>query len=272
MADALIAPLLGSRAEEVEKLTTCKGEDLVGMHYEPLWDAHPDKPAYFVVSDGYVTLTDGTGIVHTAPAFGEDDARVGRNFDLPLVQLVDAEGEFVKGTNWAGMCVKDADPEIIKELSGRGLLVRAADYAHDYPFCWRCDTPLLYYARESWFIRMTEVRDALVENNRSINWLPGNIKEGRMGNFVENVLDWGLSRERYWGTPLPIWICPEGHLHVVGSIAELKEMGHDVPDDIELHRPYIDEVKLVCPECGKDMQRVKEVIDCWYDSGSMPFA
>ena len=272
MADALIGAVLVDRAGEIEKISTVKGEALVGMEYEPLWDAKPEKKGYYVVSDGYVTLTDGTGIVHISPAFGEDDARIGRAYDLPFVQLVDTKGEFVQGTNWPGMFVKDADPEILKELKARGLLVKSAVYEHDYPFCWRCDTPLLYYARESWFIRMTAVKDELVANNRAVNWLPANIKEGRMGNFVENVLDWGLSRERYWGTPLPIWTCEDGHMHVVGSIAELKEMGRDVPDDIELHRPYIDAVILTCPVCGKEMRRVREVIDCWYDSGSMPFA
>ncbi|MCL1963952.1 MAG: isoleucine--tRNA ligase [Firmicutes bacterium] len=272
MADALIGAVLGERAGEIEKLSTVKGEALAGTAYEPLWDAKPAEKGYYVVSDGYVTLSDGTGIVHIAPAFGEDDSRIGRVYGLPFVQLVDARGEFVQGTSWAGMFVKDADPLILRELKARGLLVRAAGYEHDYPFCWRCDTPLLYYARESWFIRMTAVKDQLVANNRAVNWLPANIKEGRMGNFVENVLDWGLSRERYWGTPLPVWVCEDGHIHVVGSIAELKEMGRDVPGDIELHRPYIDAVTLTCPACGKAMRRVKEVIDCWYDSGSMPFA
>ena len=272
MADALIGTVLGDHAGEITKLETVKGEALVGMEYEPLWDARPDKKAYYIVSDSYVTLTDGTGIVHIAPAFGEDDARMGRVYGLPFVQLVDPKGEFVPGTPWAGRFVKDADPDILKELKERGLLVRAAGYAHDYPFCWRCDTPLLYYARESWFIRMTEVRDALVQNNRSVHWLPGNIREGRMGNFVENVLDWGLSRERYWGTPLPVWVCEQGHIHVIGSVEELKRMSSNCPDDIELHRPYIDAVTIACPACGGEMRRVKEVIDCWYDSGSMPFA
>lgn len=272
MADALIETVLGDAAKGIERLETVKGEALGGMEYEPLWPVKTDKPGHRVVADSYVTLTDGTGIVHIAPAFGEDDYRLGQAFDLPFVQLVDNKGEFTEGTPWAGMFVKDADPLILEDLKARGLLVRTAGYAHDYPFCWRCDTPLLYYARESWFIRMTAVREELMANNRAINWLPANIKEGRMGNFVENVLDWGLSRERYWGTPLPVWICPEGHMHVVGSIAELKEMGRDVPENIELHRPYIDEVKLACPACGGEMRRVKEVIDCWYDSGSMPFA
>lgn len=272
MADALISTVLGDRAAEAEKLETIKGEALCGIEYEPLWPAVVDKKGYYIVSDGYVTLNDGTGIVHIAPAFGEDDARLGRTYGLPFVQRVDARGNFTADTKWHGRFVKDADPDIVAELKERGLLVKAAPYTHDYPFCWRCDTPLLYYARESWFIRMTEVREQLVANNRSVNWLPENIKEGRMGNFVENVLDWGLSRERYWGTPLPVWVCPKGHIHVVGSIAELREMGRNVPEDIELHRPYIDAVTLTCPECGGEMQRVKEVIDCWYDSGSMPFA
>ena len=272
MADALMKPVLGDDYARAEKLETVKGQTLVGMEYEPLWDAHPSKKAYYVVSDGYVTLTDGVGIVHIAPAFGEDDSRVGHTYDLPFVQLVDAKGCFTKGTKWEGRFVKDCDPDILAELKERGNLIKAMEFAHDYPFCWRCDTPLLYYARETWFIKMTAVRDQLIANNRSVNWMPENIKEGRMGNFLENVIDWGISRERYWGTPLPIWICPEGHMHVVGSIKELKEMGHNVPDDIELHRPYIDAVTLTCPHCGKEMHRVKEVCDCWFDSGSMPFA
>ena len=272
MADALMKPVLGDDYARAEKLETVKGQTLVGMEYEPLWDAHPSKKAYYVVSDGYVTLTDGVGIVHIAPAFGEDDSRVGHTYDLPFVQLVDAKGCFTKGTKWEGRFVKDCDPDILAELKERGNLIKAMEFAHDYPFCWRCDTPLLYYARETWFIKMTAVRNQLIANNRSVNWMPENIKEGRMGNFLENVIDWGISRERYWGTPLPIWICPEGHMHVVGSIKELKEMGHNVPDDIELHRPYIDAVTLTCPHCGKEMHRVKEVCDCWFDSGSMPFA
>ena len=272
MADALMKTVLGDDYEKAEKLETVKGQTLVGMEYEPLWDAHPNKKAYYVVSDGYVTLTDGVGIVHIAPAFGEDDSRVGHTYDLPFVQLVDAKGCFTRGTKWEGRFVKDCDPDILAELKERGNLIKAMEFAHDYPFCWRCDTPLLYYARETWFIKMTAVRDQLIANNRSVNWMPENIKEGRMGNFLENVIDWGISRERYWGTPLPIWICPEGHMHVIGSIKELKEMGHNVPDDIELHRPYIDAVTITCPHCGKEMHRVKEVCDCWFDSGSMPFA
>ena len=272
MADALMKTVLGDDYEKAEKLETVKGQTLVGMEYEPLWDAHPSKKAYYVVSDGYVTLTDGVGIVHIAPAFGEDDSRVGHTYDLPFVQLVDAKGCFTKGTKWEGRFVKDCDPDILTELKERGNLIKAMEFAHDYPFCWRCDTPLLYYARETWFIKMTAVRDQLIANNRSVNWMPENIKEGRMGNFLENVIDWGISRERYWGTPLPIWICPEGHMHVIGSIKELREMGHDVPENIELHRPYIDAVTITCPHCGKEMHRVKEVCDCWFDSGSMPFA
>ncbi len=272
MATALIGAVLGDHAAEIERLASFKGEAIQGMEYEPLWPAPLDKKGHFVVCDGYVTLTEGTGIVHIAPAFGEDDARLGRVYDLPFVQLVDAKGQFVPGTPWAGKFVKDADPLILKDLKERGLLVKAAGYTHDYPFCWRCDTPLLYYARESWFIRMTAVREQLIANNRSINWLPANIKEGRMGNFVENVLDWGISRERYWGTPLPVWICPEGHIHVIGSVEELRAMSQNAPETLELHRPYIDAVTIACPQCGEEMQRVKEVIDCWYDSGSMPFA
>ena len=250
------------------------GEELRGMEYEPLYRfQEPDRKAWYVVSDNYVTMEDGTGIVHIAPAYGEDDNRVCRENGLPFVNLVDTQGRFVEGTAWAGTFVKDADPMILKDLKERGLLFAAVPFAHDYPFCWRCDTPLLYYARPTWFIRMTAVRDSLVRNNRTVNWMPENIKEGRMGNFLENVIDWGLSRERYWGTPLPVWRCEEGHLHVIGSIAELREMAiQDPGPDIELHRPFIDAVTIRCPECGKEMHRVKEVIDCWYDSGSMPFA
>ena len=250
------------------------GTELKGTEYEPLYRfAEPDKKAWYVVCDDYVTMEDGTGIVHIAPAFGEDDNRVCRENGLPFVNLVDTQGRFVEGTTWAGTFVKDADPLILKDLKDRGLLFAAVPFAHDYPFCWRCDTPLLYYARPTWFIQMTKLRDNLVRNNRTVNWMPDNIKEGRMGNFLENVIDWGLSRERYWGTPLPVWRCEEGHLHVIGSIAELREMAiQDPGPDIELHRPFIDAVTIRCPECCKEMHRVKEVIDCWYDSGSMPFA
>ena len=250
------------------------GTELKGTEYEPLYRfAEPDKKAWYVVCDDYVTMEDGTGIVHIAPAFGEDDNRVCRENGLPFVNLVDTQGRFVEGTTWAGTFVKDADPLILRDLKDRGLLFAAVPFAHDYPFCWRCDTPLLYYARPTWFIQMTKLRDNLVRNNRTVNWMPDNIKEGRMGNFLENVIDWGLSRERYWGTPLPVWKCEDGHMHVIGSIAELREMAVTDPGpDIELHRPFIDAVTIRCPECGKEMHRVKEVIDCWYDSGSMPFA
>ncbi len=250
------------------------GTDLKGMEYEPLFSCAGDiKGAWIVLCDDYVTMEDGTGIVHIAPAFGEDDNRVCRENNMPFVNLVDTQGKFVEGTPWAGMFVKDADPLILQDLKDRGLLFAAVPFAHDYPFCWRCDTPLLYYARPTWFIKMTALRDNLVRNNRTVNWLPDNIKDGRMGNFLENVIDWGLSRERYWGTPLPVWKCEEGHLHVIGSIKELREMAITDPGpDIELHRPFIDAVTIRCPECGKEMHRAKEVIDCWYDSGSMPFA
>ena len=250
------------------------GESMKGMEYVPLFDCAGDiKGAWIVLCDDYVTMEDGTGIVHIAPAFGEDDNRVCRENNMPFVNLVDTQGKFVEGTPWTGTFVKDADPLILQDLKERGLLFAAVPFAHDYPFCWRCDTPLLYYARPTWFIQMTKLRDNLVRNNRTINWLPDNIKDGRMGNFLENVIDWGLSRERYWGTPLPVWKCEEGHLHVIGSIAELREMAITDPGpDIELHRPFIDAVTIRCPECGKEMHRVKEVIDCWYDSGSMPFA
>ncbi len=271
LAEALAPTVL---KDEYEVTGRNKGQELSGMEYEPLFDfVVPDKKAYYVVCDNFVTLTDGTGIVHTAPAFGEDDAKVGKANDLPFVQLVNEQGEFVDSVeNWKGMFVKSADPMIIKELESKGLVYKLMDYEHSYPFCWRCDTPLLYYARDTWFIRMTEIKDKLLINNNSINWMPENIKEGRMGNFLENVVDWGLSRSRYWGTPLPIWECKCGHRHLIGSIAELKELGENVPDDIELHKPFIDAVHLKCPKCSGDMKRVSEVIDCWFDSGAMPFA
>ncbi len=272
LAEALAQTVLG---EGFEILDRVKGKELFGMEYVPLFDfAKPEKKAYYVVCDSFVTLTDGTGIVHTAPAFGEDDAKVGKANDLPFVQLVNEQGNFVKSAEFIkGMFVKDADPLILKDLKQRGLAFKLTDYEHSYPFCWRCDTPLIYYARDTWFIKMTEVRDKLLYNNNIINWMPDNIREGRMGNFLENVVDWGLSRSRYWGTPLPIWECECGHRHMIGSIAELKEMGDDVPEDIELHKPFIDKVFLNCPKCGTGkMKRVADVIDCWYDSGSMPFA
>ena len=272
MAKALVEKVFEGR--EVEITAEFPGESLRGTEYEPLYRfQEPDKKAWFVVCDNYVTMEDGTGIVHIAPAYGEDDNRVCRENGLPFVNLVDTQGRFVEGTAWAGVFVKDADPMILQDLKDRGLLFAGVPFAHDYPFCWRCDTPLLYYARPTWFIKMTAVRDHLVRNNRTVNWMPDNIKEGRMGNFLENVIDWGLSRERYWGTPLPVWQCACGHMHVIGSRAELREMAVEDPgEDIELHRPFIDRVTLRCPQCGGEMHRVKEVIDCWYDSGSMPFA
>lgn len=270
----LAEALTGVLSEKFDIIETVKGSDLEYIEYEPLFDfVNPDKKAFFVTCDPYVTLTDGTGIVHIAPAFGEDDAKVGKNYDLPFVQLVDEQGKFIDCvTPWKGMFVKDADKLIIKSLEDSGKLFAALPFEHSYPFCWRCDTPLLYYARDTWFIKMTEVRDKLVNNNETVNWIPDNIKHGRFGNFLENVIDWSLSRERYWGTPLPIWECKCGHRHAVGSIEELKSMSDNCPDDIELHKPYIDNVLLNCPECGGKMKRVSEVIDCWFDSGSMPFA
>ena len=271
MAQALVESVIG---EDTTVLETYMGEELKGLEYEPLFDyAKPDKKCHFIVADGYVTLTDGTGIVHIAPAFGEDDARVGRENDLPFVQLVNEQGNFIdEAADFAGMFVKDADPLILKKLEAENKLFKALPFEHSYPFCWRCDTPLLYYARDTWFIAMTKVREQLTKNNDTVNWLPDNIKHGRFGNFLENVIDWGLSRERYWGTPLPIWECECGHRHTIGSIEELKSMSDDCPEEIELHKPYIDNVHLNCPECGGKMTRVSEVIDCWFDSGSMPFA
>ena len=271
LAEALVPSVI---KEEYKVVRSNTGNDLYGTEYEPLYDfAKPTKKAYYVVADSYVTLTDGTGVVHIAPAFGEDDSRVGRDNDLPFVQLVNGEGKFTKETgNWAGTWVKDADKLVLNDLKERGLLFAALPYEHSYPFCWRCDTPLLYYAVDTWFIKMSALRDRLVANNNTVNWMPENIKEGRFGNFLENVIDWGLSRSRYWGTPLPVWECECGHYHVIGSIEELKKLGKDVPDDIELHKPYIDGITIKCEKCGKEMHRVPDVIDCWFDSGSMPFA
>ncbi|NLC67269.1 MAG: isoleucine--tRNA ligase [Clostridiaceae bacterium] len=272
LAENLLEEVLMGHYRIMDRKT---GSELVGMEYEPLFDfASVDKKAFCIVADDYVTLTEGTGIVHTAPAFGEDDARVARIYDLPFVQLVNDQGKFKEEvTPWKGMFVKDADPGIINDLAERNLLYKILDYEHSYPFCWRCDTPLLYYARNTWYIKTTAVKENLIRNNQMINWLPENIRDGRFGNFLENNIDWALSRERYWGTPLPIWECDCGYQHMVGSIAELKEMGENVPDDIELHKPYIDNVLLNCPKCGKGkMKRVSEVIDCWFDSGAMPFA
>ncbi len=276
LADALVSKVFGEE-EKPEVLEKCKGSELKGLEYEPLFDYAKnivkDQKAYYVVCDSYVTLTDGTGIVHCAPAFGEDDARVGKDNNLPFVQLVNEEGKFLpEVTDWAGVFVKDADEDIIKKLKQENKLLKAESYEHSYPFCWRCDTPLLYYARDTWFIAMTKMRDMLVKNNNTVNWMPDNIKQGRFGNFLENVIDWGLSRERYWGTPLPIWECSCGHREAVGSIEQLKSMSSDCPEDIELHKPYIDNVHLNCPKCNGTMTRVTEVIDCWFDSGCMPFA
>ena len=270
MAEALVDTVLKGETKILEHFV---GKDLEYKEYEPLFDfVKPDKKCWYVTCDRYVTLTDGTGVVHIAPAFGEDDANVGRNYDLPFVQLVDAKGEMTKETDWAGTFCKDADKAILVDLEKRGLLFEAPVFEHSYPHCWRCGTPLIYYARDSWFIKMTAVKDDLIRNNNTVNWIPESIGKGRFGDWLENVQDWGISRNRYWGTPLNIWECECGHRHSVGSIAELKEMSPNCPDNIELHRPFIDEVTITCPHCGKQMKRVPEVIDCWFDSGSMPFA
>ena len=272
LASALLDDILGEGNYEVVETKT--GKELEYMRYESLFEFIPSDPkGFFVTCDDYVTLTDGTGIVHSAGAFGEDDARVCQKYDIVFRQYVDNQGFMTQETGpFAGKFVKDADPLVLDYLKQSGALFAAIPFEHNYPFCWRCDTPLIYYARSTWFIKMTALRDNLVANNRTINWYPDNIKEGRFGNFLENVIDWGLSRERYWGTPLPIWECECGHRHTIGSIAELKEMSPDCPDNIELHKPFIDAVHITCPECGKLMKRVPEVIDCWFDSGSMPFA
>ncbi len=284
MAEALLEKVLGDLAEEGQKayevLETYRGTDLERKEYEPLFDfadeliAKQRKKAHFITCDSYVTMTDGTGIVHIAPAFGEDDANVGRNYDLPFVQLVNEKGEMTENTPYAGVFVKKADPIILQDLEDKGLLFDAPKFEHDYPHCWRCDTPLIYYARESWFIKMTAVRDDLVANNHTVNWIPESIGEGRFGNWLENIQDWGISRNRYWGTPLNIWECEDcGHQLSVGSRQELADLsGRADAAGIELHRPYIDEVEIACPCCGKTMRRVPEVIDCWFDSGAMPFA
>ncbi len=269
MAEALVPSVIKTEYTILEKF---KGTDLEGMEYVPLYDVKPNKKAYYVVCDKYVTLTDGTGVVHIAPAFGEDDYNVGRKYDLPFVQTVDNKGELTDKTLWPGMFCKDADKEILKNLKERGLLFEAPNYEHSYPFCWRCDTPLIYYARESWYIKMTDVKEDLIKNNNTINWIPESIGKGRFGDWLENVQDWAISRNRYWGTPLNIWTCECGHQHAIGSIEELKAMSDNCPDNIELHRPFIDAVTIKCEKCGKQMKRVPEVIDCWFDSGSMPFA
>ena len=275
IAHALMEKVLG---EGCEVLETYVGKNLEFKEYEPLYDCSvpycekQHKKAFYVVCDTYVTLTDGTGIVHIAPAFGEDDANVGRKYNLPFVQLVDAKGDMSADTPFAGKFVKDADPLVLKDLKEKGLLFDAPAFEHSYPHCWRCGTPLIYYARESWFIKMTAVKDDLIRNNNTINWVPESIGKGRFGDWLENIQDWGISRNRYWGTPLNIWECECGHQHSIGSIEELKSMSDNCPDDIELHRPYIDAVTIRCPKCGKQMKRVPEVIDCWFDSGAMPFA
>ena len=271
LAQALADKVLGECSYEV--LETYKGKDLEYKEYEPLYNFKElKKKAYYVVCDTYVTMSDGTGVVHIAPAFGEDDSKVGRRYDLPLLQLVDAKGEMTPETPWAGVFCKKADPMVLEDLDKRGLLFAAPKFEHSYPHCWRCDTPLIYYARESWFIKMTAVKDDLIRNNNTVNWIPESIGKGRFGDWLENVQDWGISRNRYWGTPLNIWQCECGHQHSIGSIEELKSMSDNCPEDIELHRPYIDAVTIKCPKCGKQMHRVPEVIDCWFDSGSMPFA
>ncbi len=252
LARDLVEAVMGEEMEySIDKVV--KGRELLGIKYEPLFRfEEPEKEAWRVIAGDYVTLTDGTGIVHIAPAFGEDDMRVSRQNDLPVIQLVNTEGKFVESvTPWAGMFVKDADPKITAELKSRGMLFKVVQNEHSYPFCWRCDTPLLYYARSSWFIKMSEVRDKLLANNNTINWQPEHIRDGRFGNFLENVIDWAVSRERYWGTPLPLWVCEDcGHVHAIGSKEELRSLATDMPDQIELHRPYIDNVHIKCPECG----------------------
>ncbi|MFA6828619.1 MAG: isoleucine--tRNA ligase, partial [Saccharofermentanales bacterium] len=275
MASVLVSTLF----EEYETISTMKGTDMVGMEYVPLLPyatnslASLKKKGHYIVSDSYVTMSDGTGIVHIAPAFGEDDARVGRQNDLPFVQLVNEDGTMPEDCDEVkGLFVKAADPIIVKKLSMEGKLLKKMPYEHDYPFCWRCDTPLIYYARSSWFIAMSTKRDELIKSNKMVNWYPESIRDGRMGNFLENVVDWGISRERYWGTPLPVWECECGHRHCIGSIEELKSMSDDCPEDIELHKPYVDNVHIKCEKCGGKMTRVSEVIDCWFDSGAMPFA
>ena len=279
LAQALADTVLGEGTYDI--LETYKGTDLEYKEYEALYPVETKKKAYYVVCDSYVTMTDGTGVVHIAPAFGEDDSKVGRKYDLPFLQMVDENGMMTKETKWAGhSCIKRVDlegengvsPEVIKDLKERGLLFSAPNFEHSYPHCWRCDTPLIYYARESWFIKMTAVKDDLIRNNNTVNWIPESIGKGRFGNWRENIQDWGISRNRYWGTPLNVWECECGCQHAIGSIAELKSMSDNCPDDIELHRPFIDAVTIKCPECGKEMHRVPEVIDCWFDSGSMPFA
>ena len=291
MAEALLDKVLGGMAEKLVKeekiaegtpayeiLETYKGKELEGKEYEPLFECTKEyveklpQKGHYITCDSYVTMSDGTGIVHIAPAFGEDDANVGRKYDLPFVQFVDGKGDMTKETPYAGLFVKDADKPVLVDLEKAGLLFDAPKFEHSYPHCWRCDTPLIYYARDTWFIKMSAVKDRLVKNNNTVNWIPEGIGKGRFGAWLENVQDWGLSRNRYWGTPLNIWECSCGKRHAIGSIEELKSMSKNCPDDIELHRPYIDAVTITCPDCGGEMKRVPEVIDCWFDSGAMPFA
>ncbi len=282
LAEALCDAVLGSLSKDgapaYEVIEKMKGSELEYKEYEPLFACAGEsakkqkKKGFFVTCDSYVTMSDGTGIVHIAPAFGEDDSRVGKKYDLPFVQFVDGKGNMTKETPYAGVFVKKADPLVLVDLEKEGKLFAAPKFEHDYPHCWRCNTPLIYYARESWFIQMTAVREQLLRNNATVNWIPENIGKGRFGDWLSNIQDWGLSRDRYWGTPLPIWQCECGHRHAIGSIAELKEMSENCPADIELHRPFIDAVTIKCPACGGEMKRVSEVIDCWFDSGSMPFA
>ncbi|MCI8586577.1 MAG: isoleucine--tRNA ligase, partial [Lachnospiraceae bacterium] len=284
MAEALLDTVLGKLGGEdkpaYEVLERCTGKDLEYKEYEPLFDCSARvaekqrKKGYYVTCDTYVTLTDGTGVVHIAPAFGEDDANVGRKYDLPFVQLVDGKGNMTEDTPFAGLFVKKADPEVLKDLDGRELLFDAPKFEHSYPHCWRCGTPLIYYARESWFIKMTAVKDDLIRNNNTINWIPESIGKGRFGDWLENIQDWGISRNRYWGTPLNVWECEScGHMESIGSREELKKMsGNEAALTVELHRPYIDEITCTCPKCQGTMRRVPEVIDCWFDSGAMPFA
>ena len=283
MAEALLDKVLGKLATDdaaaYEVLETYKGKELEYREYEALFTCAKEvadkqnKKGFFITCDSYVTMTDGTGIVHIAPAFGEDDANVGRNYDLPFVQFVDGKGEMTKETPFAGLFVKDADPKVLVDLDSRGQLFDAPKFEHEYPHCWRCDTPLIYYARESWYIKETAVRDDLIRNNNTVNWIPESIGKGRFGNWLENIQDWAISRNRYWGTPLNIWECECGHRECVGSREELKNLSdNDTALTVELHRPYIDEITIKCPECGGTMKRVPEVIDCWFDSGAMPFA
>ena len=275
LAEALVDAVFDGVDGEREVLARMKGKELEYRDYEPLYpyaEGKIKKKAFFVICDDYVTTSDGTGIVHTAPAFGEDDNRVCRKYDMPFVQFVDAKGEMTADTDWPGVFVKDADPLILKDLKAKGLLFKAPVFEHSYPHCWRCDTPLVYYARESWFIKMTAVRDELIANNNTVNWIPESIGKGRFGDWLEHVQDWGISRNRYWGTPLNIWECSCGHQHSIGSIEELKSLSENCPEALELHRPYVDGVTIRCAECGGEMHRVPEVIDCWFDSGAMPFA